>query len=91
MAPETASRVTGLPPERHLPAGRAWRCDDLRFFVGTVSPESLPPERATRLRDMPTRLVLSPADVDAAIAAGRDAAQGSAALKAYLEARRSGP
>jgi len=83
--------LTEAQVRRHVPAGRAWRCDDLRFFVGTVSPESLPPERATRLRDMPTRLVLSPADVDAAIAAGRDAAQGSAALKAYLEARRSGP
>ena len=48
-------------------------------------------ERAERLRNMPTRLVLSPADVDAAIAAGRDAAQGNAALKAYLAARRSRP
>lgn len=76
---------------RHLSAERPWRCDDLQFFVGTISPESLPPDQGARLRNMPTRLVLSPADVDAAIAAGREAAQGNAALKAYLQARESMP
>lgn len=75
-----------LPAERVqalLPARRAWRCDDLQFEVDVLSFEGLPPALEARLRAMPTRLVLPAADVDAAIEAGRRAAQGSAALARY--------
>jgi NTE family protein len=72
---------------RHVPAGQPWRCDDVRFFVGTVSPESLSPERAARLREMPTRLALPRDDVEAAIDAGRDAALRNPALRDYLAER----
>lgn len=75
---------------RWLPPGQPWRCDDLRFFVGTIGPQSLPPERAERLRQIPTRLSLPAADTDEAVAAGHDAAQRSPALRDYLAAR-SGP
>lgn len=76
---------------RHLPAGKPWRCDDVRFFVGTLSLESLLPQRAERLRQIPTRLSLPAADIDAAIAAGHDAAQRSPALRDYLGARITAP
>lgn len=76
---------------RYLPSGQTWLCDDVRFFVGTVSAESLGPDRAARLRDIPTRLSLPRADVDAAIAAGRDAALANPALRDYLADRAARP
>lgn len=72
---------------RHLPEGEAWKCDDVQFVVETISAEALGPEQARRLREMPTRLVLPAADVDAAIAAGRDATLRSRALRDYLAGR----
>jgi NTE family protein len=75
----------------HLPAGQPWRCDALRFFVGTVSAESLEPERAARLRDMPTRLTLPQDDIAAAVTAGRDAARRNPALRDYLADRLARP
>jgi NTE family protein len=72
---------------RHLGRDESWRCDDVVFHVGTVSAESLPPERAARLREMPTRLQLPRADIDAAIEAGRYAALANPALGAYLRER----
>jgi NTE family protein len=73
---------------RYLPADEAWQCDDLQIVVETISAEALPPPQARRLREMPTRLALPAEDVDAAIAAGRDATLQSPALKAHLAARR---
>jgi NTE family protein len=72
---------------RHLPPGAAWDCHELSIVVDTVSADALDPERARQLRAMPTRLSLSAADVDAAIAAGRDAALRSPALQAYRAGR----
>lgn len=83
--------LTEAQVRRYLPAGQAWRCDDVTFFVGTVSAESLGPERAARMRDMPTRLSLPRADIDAAIDAGRDAALANPALRAYLADRGARP
>lgn len=77
-----AERVQSL-----LPKGEPWICDDLRIVVETLSPEALEPARAARLRAMPTRLVLSASQVDEAIAAGRDAARASPALRAYVASR----
>ena len=73
---------------RYLPPGEPWQCEDLQFVVETISAEALPPAQARRLREMPTRLALPAEDVDAAIAAGRDATLRSPALKAYRAARR---
>jgi NTE family protein len=78
-----------LPPERVralVPPGRAWACDDLVFEVDVLSFEGLPSGLEQRLREMPTRLTLPAADVDAAIEAGRVAARGSAALARYRSA-----
>lgn len=74
---------------RHLPANERWDCGDLNIVVDTISADALDPQRALRLRGMPTRLVLPAADVDAAIAAGRDAALGSPALRDYVAARQA--
>jgi NTE family protein len=79
-----------LPPERVLalrPEGGPWACEDVQIVVETLSPESLEPDRAARLRAMPTRLALTPEQVDEAIAAGRDAALRSPALRAHAVAR----
>jgi len=73
---------------RHLANDEPWACDDVQITVETISAEALPPAQARRLREMPTRLALPPEDVDAAIAAGRDATLRSPALKAHLAARR---
>lgn len=83
--------LTEAQARRHLPATQPWRCDDVRFFIGTVSVESLTPERAERLRGMPTRLTLPRADVDAAVDAGRDAAGLNPALRDYLADRAAKP
>lgn len=83
--------LTDAQVRRHLPPDEPWRCDDVTFFVGTVSAEALGPERAARLRDIPTRLALPRADIDDAIAAGHDAAQANPALRAYLADRAARP
>jgi NTE family protein len=72
---------------RHLPPDADWRCDDVEFLVGTVSAESLEPERARRLQLIPTRLVLPRADIDDLVQAGRDAAARNRALLSYVESR----
>jgi NTE family protein len=83
-----------LSPEqlrRHLPqglpAGAPWRCDDLQFEVGVIGFHNLEGARAERLKNMPTRLVLPKADIDEAIAAGRDATRDSPAMVRYLSGR----
>lgn len=68
---------------RYLPPGEDWDCRDVQIVVDTVSAEALGPQRARRLREMPTRLVLPTDDLDEAIAAGRDAALASPALQAH--------
>ncbi len=76
---------------RHVPAGTDWQCTDVTVLVDTVSADALEPERARRLRAMPTRLVLPAAEVDAAIEAGRDAALRSPALRGYVAERSRTP
>ncbi len=74
---------------QHLPTGEAWDCKDLSIVVDTISADALEPARAAQLRTMPTRLVLTQSDVDAAIAAGRDAARASKALRGYVSGRQA--
>jgi NTE family protein len=76
-----------LSPDRVralLPAEETWACDDLQIVVETISPDALAPVRTARLRAMPTRLALTAEQVDEAIAAGRDAARASPALRAHV-------
>ena len=74
-----------------VPAGEPWACDDVRIVVETLSPEALDPARAARMRAMPTRLALSAEQVGDAIAAGRDAARASPALRAHSASRTRAP
>ena len=73
--------------QRLLPQRAAWRCDDLQFFVGVIGFDALAPDQAERMKNMPTRLVLPKADIDAAIAAGQEATRASEALRQYLGRR----
>jgi NTE family protein len=72
---------------RWLPAGEPWDCADVRFYIDVIGFERLAPARAERLRQMPTRLALTAADIEAAVSAGRDAALASPALARYLAER----
>jgi NTE family protein len=49
---------------------RPWKCDDLEIVVTRLSFDDLDPERARRLANVPTRLVLSAQTIDELIAAG---------------------
>ena len=83
-----------LSPEqvrRHLRPGEPWQCDDVRFYLDVIGFERLPPPLANRMRTMPTRLALEPADIDAAIDAGRVAARASGALARYRAERVAAP
>jgi NTE family protein len=64
-----------------------WNCKDVEFDVGLVALSDLGPEQEKRLNNIPTRLTLPKADIDSAIAAGREAALRNAALKLYLKQR----
>lgn len=64
-----------------------WKCADLQLEVGVIGFDNLDAVRAERLKNMPTRLSLPAKDIDAAIAAGRDAAKANPALARYRAAR----
>lgn len=64
-----------------------WDCRDVQFDLGVVSFNDLGPARAAQLNQIPTRLTLPAADIDAAVAAGRDAALRNAALQRYRATR----
>ena len=84
----------GLNPaqvQRLVKRPNGWRCDDLQFSVGVVGFESLTPERAERMKNMPTRLVLPKQDLDVAEASGREATLANTALLQYRAARRLVP
>lgn len=66
-----------------LGAGPNWKCDDVVLTVTRVAFDALAPARAAQLAAIPTRLKLPEADVDALVAAGRDAVQGSDVVKKF--------
>jgi NTE family protein len=66
-----------------------WNCQDVKFEISLVSFSDLGAERAAKLDQIPTRLTLPASDIDATIAAGRDAAQGNAALRRYRTDRKN--
>ena len=83
-----------LPMERvrrHLPAGKPWRCDDVHFELDVIGFDKVDPERAQRLRIMPTRLALEREEIDLAVGAGREATWKSTALQRYLRRKEQGP
>lgn len=61
-----------------------WDCRDVKFFVGEVSFETLEPDLRARLNAVPTRLRLSPEEVDLTIAAGRSATRASPEFNGFL-------
>ena len=79
--------LTEEQARRWLRDGEPWRCDDVQFYLDVIGFERLPAHLAERMRQMPTRLALSPADLETAIAAGQAAARGSAALARYRAQR----
>jgi NTE family protein len=64
-----------------------WNCKDVEFDVGLVSLSDLGLTSEKRLNNIPTRLSLPRADIDEAIAAGREAALKNAALRLYVKRR----
>jgi len=66
-----------------VPAG--WNCRDVKFFVTRVGFDQLGVERATALDAVPTSFRLPPEQVDAVIAAGRDALRANATYGAFLK------
>ena len=73
---ETVAWRCALPPAeaKRLGAPEGWDCADLTFTVQMIGFADLPPARAARLGNLPTRLSLPAADIDLAIEAGRDLA-----------------
>jgi NTE family protein len=65
-------------------ASAGWACQDLRFFVGRVNFDQLGKQRALELSAIPTRFKLSPEEVEAVIAAGRDALRTNPTFQAFL-------
>ena len=52
-----------------------WNCRDVQLVVELLSFEDLPPGEAAALNAIPTRLKLTPDQVDRTIAAGREAVE----------------
>ncbi len=61
-----------------------WDCQDVKLFVGEASFEGLPPGMQTELNKVPTRLRLTPDQVDLVIGAGRLATRASPELNGFL-------
>jgi NTE family protein len=64
-----------------------WDCRDVKFDLALISFSDLDAPRAAQLNQMPTRLTLPSKDIDAAIAAGRDAAIANSTLRTYRRQR----
>ncbi|HEY4918669.1 MAG TPA: patatin-like phospholipase family protein [Xanthobacteraceae bacterium] len=61
-----------------------WDCKDLKFFVGRINFDELGRQRAAALNAVPTRFKLTPDEVDAVVAAGRDALRANPTFRAFL-------
>ena len=77
----------GLSPElrKRYGAPANWNCRDIKFMVNRVAFEQLGPERAKMLNAVDTRLKLPTDQVDAVIAAGRDALRGNPTYRDFLK------
>lgn len=79
---ETIAWRCALPEAeaKRLGAADGWDCADLSFTLQMIAFADLPPARAARLGNIPTRLSLPASDIDLAIEAGRDLALDQARL-----------
>jgi NTE family protein len=64
-----------------------WECADVKVFLDYVSVENLPPPLRQAVESVPTRLTLSPEQVDVAIQGGREGMLALPRLREYLQAR----
>jgi len=64
-------------------AGSGWNCRDIKVFVGRIGFDQLEPSRAAALEVIPTRFQLPAEQVDAVIAAGRDALRANPTFRAF--------
>ncbi len=76
-----------LPPERarELGADDGWDCGNVSFAISMVSFEDLPDDDAKKLGATPTRVSLPADQIDALIAAGRQAVKNNSVLKTLTE------
>jgi NTE family protein len=76
----------GLSPylRKRYGAPANWNCRDIKLMVSRVAFDQLGPERAAALNAVDTRLKLPAAQVDAVIAAGRDAVHANPTFRAFL-------
>ncbi len=65
-----------------------WNCQDVEFEISLLSFGDLGAQRASLLDQIPTRLTLPAADIDAAIDAGREAALANTALRRYRSGKK---
>jgi NTE family protein len=77
----------GLSPElrKRYGAPANWNCHDIKLMVSRVAFDQLGSERAAALNAVDTRLKLPAAQVDAVIAAGRDAVRANPTFRAFLK------
>jgi predicted acylesterase/phospholipase RssA len=61
-----------------------WDCQDVKLFVGQISFEGVDPAERDALNAIPTRLRLKTEEVDAVIAAGREATRTNPELNGFL-------
>ena len=76
----------GLSPElrKRYGAPANWNCRDIKLIVNRVAFDQLGPERAEALNAVDTRLKLPADQVDAVIAAGRDALRANPTFREFL-------
>ncbi len=67
-----------------LGAPANWRCADIKIFVTRLGFDQLGPQRAAELDKIKTSFKLSPDEVDAVIAAGRDALRANQTYRTFL-------
>ena len=62
----------------------SWNCRDVQFSIGELSFDQLAPDRLKALGAVPTRFKLPEDQVDAVIAAGRDALRANDVYRRFL-------
>jgi NTE family protein len=76
----SAERATQLRGDN-----RPWKCDDVEIVVIRLSFDDLDPERARRLGNVPTRLVLPAETIDDLIAAGIEVMTANPQVRRFSE------
>jgi len=66
---------------------KGWNCDDVKFHLAFLTIDRLEPEYRDKLNAIPTRLTLTPQQVDDAIEGGRRGALGLRRLQQYIRER----